>query len=101
MENALVSNPSLLKVINLISEETIQSLYKDQRIFLGLMKIIITGEVDKRWVDMKIEPVVTSGFTTTQARVSRVWLSTANPSFELIRLKHYLVYVWAEVFLTA
>ena len=55
MENALVSNPSLLKVINLISEETIQSLYKDQRIFLGLMKIIITGEVDKRWVDMKIE----------------------------------------------
>ena len=94
----ILPNPSLLKVI---SEETIQSLYKDQRIFLGLMKIIITGEVDKRWVDMKIEPVVTSGFTTTQARVSRVWLSTANPSFELIRLKHYLVYVWAEVFLTA
>ena len=96
----ILPNPSLLKVINLISEETIQSLSNDHKIFLGLIKIVITGEVVKRWVDMKIGPVVTSRFTTTQTRVVRVWLSTANPSFELTRVMHYLVYVWAEVFLT-
>ena len=48
---------------------------------------------------MKIGPVVTSRFTTTQTRCIRLWLSEENPSFELTRVVNYLVYVWAEVFL--
>ena len=96
----ILPNPSLLQQINLISEETIKNLSSNHKIFLGLIKIVITGVVDRRWVDMKIGPVVTSRFTTTQARVVRRWLSTANPSFELKRVMHYLVYVWAPVFFT-
>ena len=49
---------------------------------------------------MKIGEMVTSRFTTTQARVVRKWLSTPNPSFELTRVMRYLVYVWGEVFVT-
>ena len=95
----VLANPSLLALLNLISEETLRSLSNDHQIFIGLIKIAITGEINLRWVSMRIGPMVTSRFTTTQARVVRKWLSTPNPSFELSRVMRYLVYVWAEVFL--
>ena len=44
--------------------------------------------------------MITSRFTTTETRVVRKWLSVINPSFELSRIMHYIIYVWAEVFLT-
>ena len=43
----------------------------------------------------------TSCFTTTETRFGRHWLNTSDPSFEETRVMRYLVYVWAEVFLTA
>ena len=61
--------------------------------------MVITGEVKERWVSRKIGPVVASRFTTTQARCLRLWISQDNPSFGLSRVVHYLIYVWAEVFL--
>lgn len=97
----VLPNPSLLKLTEGISEEVFIGLSNDHKIFVGLIKIIITGKVEDRWTSMKIGPIVTSRFTTTQARCLRRWLSEEAPSFELQRVVHYLVYVWAEVFLMA
>ena len=63
--------------------------------------MVITGEVEERYVTMKIGPVVTSRFTTTQARTLRLWISVDQPSFELTRVVKYLVLVWGQVFLLA
>ena len=63
--------------------------------------MVITGEVEERYATMKIGPVVTSRFTTTQARTLRRWISADEPSFELNRVVKYLVYVWGHVFLLA
>ena len=63
--------------------------------------MVITGEVEERYVTMKIGPVVTSRFTTTQTRTLRKWISTNAPSFELKRVVKYLVYVWGHIFLFA
>ena len=43
--------------------------------------------------------MVTSRFTTTEARTLRKYISQDKPSFELTRVVNYLVYVWAPVFL--
>ena len=58
------------------------------------------GEVVVRWSSMKIGPVVTSRFTTTETRCCRLWISELVPSFELTRIVRYLIYVWAECFVT-
>ena len=63
--------------------------------------MVITGEVDERFVTMKIGPVVQSRFTTSEARTCRVYISEAKPSFQLTRVVKFLVYVWAPVFLNA
>ena len=84
----------------MIPEKAFKYLSNDHKIFIGLIRIAITGEVNLRWVWMKIGEMVTSRFTTTQARVVRKWLSTPNPGFELTRVMRYLVYVWGEVFVT-
>ena len=94
-------NPSLLLLIEGISDKTFRNLSNDHKIFIGLVKIVITGVVDERWVNMKIGPVVTSRFTTTQARCIKKYISEETPSFELRRVVNYLIYVWAEVFLMA
>ena len=97
----VLPNPSLLRLIEGISESVFRNLSNDHQIFIGLIKIIITGKVEERWTEMKIGPVVTSRFTTTQARCLRKWVSEEAPSFELRRVVLYLIFVWAEVFLTA
>ena len=97
----VLPNASLLKLIEGISEDTFRNFSNDHKIFIGLIKIVITGKVDEQWIHMKIGPVVMSRFTTTQVRCIRKWLSEDTPSFELRRVVNYLVYVWAEVFLMA
>ena len=100
VEFQVVPNPSLLALIDGISDKTFKDLSNDHQIFIGLVRIIITGVVNQRWARMKIGPVVTSRFTTSQTRCCRLWLSEPNPSFELTRVVKYLVSVWAECFLT-
>ena len=95
----VLPNPSLLLLLDAVSDETFRSLSNDHQTFLGLVRIVITGDVNYRWVWRRIGPMVTSRFTTTEARVLREWLSDPNPSFEMRRITHYLVYVWAECFL--
>ena len=95
----VLPNASLLTLIDSTSEEVFKQLSNDHKIFLRLVRVVITGEVEEQYVSMKIGPVVQSRFTTTQARCIRRWISEEQPSFELSRVVNYLIYVWAEVFL--
>ena len=97
----VLENPSLLSLIDSMKEETLQNLGTDHRIFIGVLRIIITGRDNPQFSSMKIGPVVHSRFTTTETRFLRRWISTETPSFEQLRITRYLVYVWAETFLTA
>ena len=94
----VLPNPSLL-LLNKISHETISKLSTDHQVFIGLAKIIITGQVEDRWISMKIGPVVASRFTTTQVRCLRLWLSKDSPTHGLTRVVGYIIFVWAEVFI--
>ena len=96
----VLPNPSLLALIDGISDKTFKDLSNDHQIFIGVVRIIIMGEVVVRWSSMKIGPVVTSRFTTTETRCCRLWISELVPSFELTRIVRYLIYVWAECFVT-
>ena len=49
------------------------------------------------WAMMKIGPVITSRFTTTQARVVWMCLNNINLSFEFYFMMHYMVYIWLKV----
>ena len=95
----ILPNHSLLVLIDSTSEEIFKELSNDHKIFMRLVRVVITGEVEYQYVWMKIGPVVQSRFTTTQTRCIRKWLSEENPSFELSRVVNYIIYVWAEVFL--
>ena len=97
----VLPNPPLLALINRMSIDVLKDLGTDHRIFIGIIKMVITGEVDEQYASMKIGPMVTSRFTTTETRFGRHWLSTSDPTFEETRVMRFLVYVWAEVFLTA
>lgn len=90
---------ALLLLLDSVSDETFCNLSTDHQTFLGLVRIVITGAVDQRWAERRIGPMVTSWFTTTEARVLRAWLSDLDPSFEMRRITRYLVFVWAHVFI--
>ena len=97
----VMPNPQLLKIITSIPSDSFQEFNSDHRIFIQLVKSVITGKTDGRWCSMRIGPLVHSRFTTTQTRCLRVYISDPDPSFGLTRIIHYLIYVWAEVFLTS
>ena len=97
----VLPNPALLAIIDRMSPDVMKDLGTDHRIFIGVIRMVITGEVDDQYASMKIGPMVTSRFTTTEMRFGRHWLSTLDPTFEETRVMRYLVYVWAEVFLMA
>ena len=95
----VLPNDYLLTLIDGTSAEVFRSLSNDHQIFMRLLRMVITGDVEERFIVMKIGPVVLSRFTTSEARSIRKYLSEEKPSFELTRVVRYLVYVWAPVFL--
>ena len=101
VEFQVVPNPHLLTLIEKMCPRVLKDLGTDHRTFIGLLRMAITGKVDEQYAQMKIGPMVTCRFTTTEARFLRCWLSTLHPSFEQTRIMFFIVYVWAEVFLTA
>ena len=66
------------------------SIPKQEEAFMKLVRILITGEVDKVWLHHHIGPI-------TKARAVRRCLSKENSSFNFFRIVNYLVYVWAEI----
>ena len=95
----VLPNPSLLALIDAIPEKVFQNLSTDHRVFVKLIRIAITGEVNQQWASMKIGPMVHSRFTNTEVRVVRLYISTPESSFELLKVVRFLVYVWAETFI--
>ena len=95
----VLPNASLFLIIDQISSEAFRKFSNDHQIFISLVRIILTGKVEQRWIAIKIGPVVQSRFTTTQDRCLQLWISQDSPTFELCRVVNYLIYVWAEVFL--
>ena len=95
----VLPNEYLLTLIDGTSAEVFKNLSNDHQILLRLLRMVTTGELEERYTAMKIGPVVTSRFTTTEARTLRKYISQDKPSFELTRVVNYLVYVWAPVFL--
>ena len=93
----VLPNPALLLLLENLCDESFKKLSNNHQIFIGLVRIIITSNVDQMWATMKIGPVVTSRFTTTQARCLLLWISQDNLSFGLTQDVNYLIYVWAEV----
>ena len=97
----VMPNPKLLQIIYIIPSDSFQEFNSDHQIFIHLILCVITGKTDIRWFSMRIGPLVHSWFTTTQTQCLRVYISDPSPSFGLTRIIHYLVFVWAEVFLTS
>ena len=95
----VLPNAYLLTLIDSTSEEVFRSLSNDHQVLIKLLRMVITGDLDKRFIFMKIGPVVTSRFTTSEARTLRLYISEENPSFPLKRVVNFLVYVWTPVFL--
>ena len=95
----VLPNTYLLDLIDSTKDEVFKGLSNDHQIFMRLLRMVITGDVEQRFVEMKIGPLVHSRFTTTEARAIRKYISEEKPSFELTRVVKYLVFVWAPVFL--
>ena len=95
----ILPNQSLFDLVESFPEEALNDLSQDHKIFIMIAKIVITGDIVRRWTDMRIGPLVHSRHTTTETRCLRLYLSTPEPSYELSRVVHYLIYVWSEVFL--
>ena len=95
----VLPNSYLLDLIDGTSADVFKNLSNDHQILLRLLRMVITGDLEERYVVMKIGPLVHSRFTTTEARTIRKYMSEEKSSFELTRVVKYLVYVWAPVFL--
>ena len=91
-----IPDPFVLDIINNMDKEV--SLSTDHSIIIGLLKTVMTGEIDHR-VNRKIGPIVHSRFTTTEARTLRSYISHPNPPEHLKRVVAYLIHVQAPVFL--
>ena len=90
-------NPELLSII--LRTDT-SDFSTDHWISFHLLWFVITGESNKS-VKRKIGPIVLSRFTTSETRILRRYVSTENPSFELRRMVHFLVYVWGHIYLVS
>ena len=94
-------NPELLSLINTIPELDFKGLSKDHQHLIMMVKGVLTGQLPAKWSEMRIGKVVHSRFSTTQARCLRLFMSTAEPSHELVRICNFTVHVYSPLFLAA
>ena len=91
VEFEVLPNPSLLNLIDSMDEKVLKDLGTDHRVFIGCIRMIITGIVDERFINMNIGRMITARFATTETRFVRAWLSTPDPGFEQICITRYIV----------
>ena len=84
--------------LDIIQGMDMSDMSTDHQIFVGLAKVIITGELN-RVISQKIGPMVLSRFTTSQVRVMRSYISHPDPPPFLRRMVEYLIHVFAPIFL--
>ena len=75
-----------------------KNLSNDHAQFLALVKIVITGKVTEA-AFRRIGPFNNARFTTTESRILRAYISLSEPDDCVVRMVHFLVYVWAGCFL--
>ena len=94
----ILTNPELLSSIN--TRDKSVKLSSDHEILLGITEVILTGQHNK-FVSRKIGPLVHSRFVTKETRLMRCYISEANPGEPLVRMVHFLIFVWLPVFILA
>ena len=98
---AAVENPTLLLDIKSLPKEVFSTFNKDHQYIMRMVEAILTGEISEQWAQMKSGNVVQSRWTNTQSRCCRAYLSTVEPTFQLQRIVHFIIHVYAPLFLKA
>ena len=93
-----IENDYLLDIIDNMPVAVVNDLSNDHKIFIDLVRTIITG-INGKKVMSRIGPVVKSRFTTKEIRVCRAYISEKRPSHALVRVVSYIIFVWAPVYL--
>ena len=93
----VLPNPELLEILESMDTSEFSN---DHQIFFGLLMVVLTG-IENSFVWRKIGPVVLSRFATTETRALRKYISTENPSYELQRMVHFIVYVWGHMYIVS
>ena len=75
-----------------------RNLSRDHAQFLALAKIVITGNITQAAFRC-IGPFNNARFTTTESRILRAYISLSDPHEIVVRMVHFLIYVWAGSFL--
>ena len=96
-----LQNPELLSLINTIPKVDFKGLSKDHQHLIMMVKGALTGQLHAKWSEMRIGKVVHSRFSTTQARCLRLFMSTSEPSHELVKISNFTVNVYCPLFLAA
>ena len=68
---------------------------------MKVLEAVLSGSISNQWKDMKVGAIVHSRWTNTQSSALRLYISIEEPSFELQRIVHFIVFVYAPVFLAA
>ena len=98
---AVIENQALLLDIKSLPKEVFGTFNKDHQYIIRMVEAILTGEISDQWSQMKSGNVVQSRWTNTQSRCCRAYLSTVEPTFQLQRIVHFIINVYAPIFLKA
>ena len=94
-------NAALLADIQSITADGFKDLNRDQQYLIRMCEAVLTGQVSRQWAETKPGPVVHSRWTTTQARILRLYLSESKPSSSLTRLVRYITKVYTPTLIAA
>ena len=89
-----MSNPILLQTILEMPEDVMKTLNNDHRYLLEMAKAVTSGEVSPKWARMKAGHMSSARWLNTQARILRLYMSSATPSFQHRRLTNYIIMVY-------
>ena len=94
-----IENPNLLSLLE--TRDRSVKLSNDHEIILGLAEVIVTGIKESKYIARRIGPINLARFTTSEARILRCYISTANPQEYLLNMMVFLIFVWLPVFILA
>ena len=83
-----------LTLFHPIQEETLNDLSHDQRLLLEYARGISEGNLETRWLKMKISPINHARWLTLAIRIMRLYVTEECPSEELKILTKFIVKVY-------
>ena len=97
----MIENQALLLDIKSLPKEVFGTFNKDHQYIIRMVEALLTCEISDQWSQMKSGNVVQSRWTNTQSRCCGAYLSTVEPTFQLQRIVHFIINVYAPIFLKA